>query len=70
MKSTSMAEYFAVADGKGLVTVRQSNRNGVICCLTCLTDRCKHITAALPEIERLMLEQAAAASIQSQESAA
>jgi hypothetical protein len=46
-KSTSLAEYFRV----GVVTVRQSNRNGVICCLTCLTTRCKHITAALPAIE-------------------
>jgi hypothetical protein len=53
MKSTSMAEYFAVPDGKGsgVVTVRQSNLNGVICCLTCLTTRCPHISAALPAIE-------------------
>jgi hypothetical protein len=44
VKSTSIAEYYAVGDTK-LVTVRQSNLNGVICCLTCLVTRCPHVSA-------------------------
>jgi len=58
VKSTSLAEYFAVSAGKGTVTVRQSNRFGTITCLTCRANQCEHIGAALPEIERLTLEQA------------
>jgi len=63
VKSTSLAEYFIVPtgkDGKSMVTVRQSNRFGTITCLTCRANQCEHIAAAVPEIERVMMEQAAA----------
>jgi len=46
VKSTSLAEYFAVGDTK-VVTVRQSNLYGVLCCLTCLVTRCPHVSAVV-----------------------